>query len=130
MPKAQLDHFSIMFFIRSGVADQLQSNFATDLRCILKVVFLINASLEEDKKADPSVDEECGENVRAAVSESSSVEEAMEAHESYVEEDADDDVDASVDSPLVFPLPVEESPANDAGKLPLSISCSFRFWQL
>ena len=37
-----------LFVCISGVADQLQTNFASDLRNILKVVFQINATPEED----------------------------------------------------------------------------------
>ena len=37
-----------LFVCISGVADQLQTNFASDLRNILKVVFQINSTPEED----------------------------------------------------------------------------------
>lgn len=36
----------------AGVADQLQTNFAADLRQILRAVFLINCSQEEEEKPE------------------------------------------------------------------------------
>ena len=43
------------------MADQLQSNFATDLRSILKVVFLINASREDEEEEGEEEEEEAAE---------------------------------------------------------------------
>ncbi|KAF0309216.1 Lateral signaling target protein 2 [Amphibalanus amphitrite] len=43
-----------LFVCISGVADQLQTNFASDLRNILKVVFQINATPEEDSSGELS----------------------------------------------------------------------------
>ena len=42
--KSSEDLIHRLFVCISGVADQLQTNFASDLRAILKAVFLINAS--------------------------------------------------------------------------------------
>lgn len=39
-----------LFVCIAGVADQLQTNFAADLRQILRVVFLMNCTQEEDEK--------------------------------------------------------------------------------
>lgn len=39
-----------LFVCIAGVADQLQTNFAADLRQILRAVFLINCSQEEEEK--------------------------------------------------------------------------------
>nr|CAD7407011.1 unnamed protein product [Timema cristinae] len=43
-PKSSDDLIHRLFVCIAGVADQLQTNFAGDLRNILKSVFLINAS--------------------------------------------------------------------------------------
>lgn len=42
----------------SGVADQLQTNYASDLRKILKCVFLINQSPPEEPKKGELVEED------------------------------------------------------------------------
>lgn len=57
-----------LFVCISGVADQLQTNFAGDLRHILKCVFLINAA--EDRTSDNSIIDippECCENGEEAL---------------------------------------------------------------
>lgn len=90
-----------------GVADQLQSNFATDLRGILKVVFHINASAEEEEE-----DEEQSKEKSSKPTSESSVEEGLEAHECFVEERDQIEETLPEDLPLVFPLPVEESPSH------------------
>lgn len=41
-----------LFVCIAGVADQLQTNFAADLRQILRAVFLINCSQEEDDQPE------------------------------------------------------------------------------
>jgi lateral signaling target protein 2 len=41
-----------LFVCIAGVADQLQTNFAADLRQILRSVFLMNCSQEEDEKPE------------------------------------------------------------------------------
>lgn len=47
-----------LFVCIAGVADQLQTNFASDLRNILKCVFLMNSSqtIEDTESTDPSID--------------------------------------------------------------------------
>lgn len=46
-----------LFVCIAGVADQLQTNFASDLRNILKSVFLMNQTAEEDPEPEPETDE-------------------------------------------------------------------------
>ena len=55
--KSSEDLIHRLFVCISGVADQLQTNFASDLRAILKAVFLINASQVEEEE-DVEVDDE------------------------------------------------------------------------
>jgi len=59
--KSSEDLIHRLFVCISGVADQLQTNFASDLRAILKAVFLINAS-----QADEDEIERNGRNSDAA----------------------------------------------------------------
>ena len=105
---------ALLFISTAGVADQLQSNFATDLRAILKVVFQINASQDEEEEEE--AEEEAATTSKAA-SESSSVEEAMEAQECFIEEPDDNEEEGSSELPSLFPLPIEESPSRQASKL-------------
>ena len=108
------------------MADQLQSNFATDLRSILKVVFLINASRDDDEEEEEEKEAEDESAKVKTVSESSSVEEAIEAHESFVEEEEEDEEEQNVGGggrsegvlpsmTSLFPLPIEESPSHQPG---------------
>jgi hypothetical protein len=96
-----------------GVADQLQSNFASDLRAILKTVFMVNASSEEE--------ENDAEEITKRASESSSVEEGVEADEEMEgdqeEEDAEEEKQEQEKSMVLFPLPPEESPTHEAGRV-------------
>ncbi|XP_057375013.1 lateral signaling target protein 2 homolog [Daphnia carinata] len=50
--KSSEDLIHRLFVCISGVADQLQTNFASDLRAILKAVFLINASPTEEEPVE------------------------------------------------------------------------------
>lgn len=45
-----------LFVCVAGVADQLQTNFASDLRNILKAVFLINATNNSESSTDNSIE--------------------------------------------------------------------------
>lgn len=56
--KSSEDLIHRLFVCISGVADQLQTNFASDLRAILKAVFLINASQTEEVVAEECDEEE------------------------------------------------------------------------
>ena len=47
-----------LFVCIAGVADQLQTNFAGDLRHILKCVFLMSATTTNSSKAEEEVPEE------------------------------------------------------------------------
>ena len=102
-----------------GVADQLQSNFATDLRAILKVVFQINASQDEEEEYEEEAKEEEA-NAAKTASESSSVEEALEAQERLLEEveyEDEQEESSSLTLPSLFPLPIEESPSHQSNRL-------------
>lgn len=47
-----------LFVCIAGVADQLQTNFAADLRNILKAVFLMNQTIDvpEEKSESPTIE--------------------------------------------------------------------------
>lgn len=51
-----------LFVCIAGVADQLQTNFASDLRNILKSVFLINATSSSDNNIESSIEYHPSEN--------------------------------------------------------------------
>lgn len=48
LPRSSEDLVHRLFVCIAGVADQLQTNFASDLRNILKCVFLMNSSQSEN----------------------------------------------------------------------------------
>lgn len=54
--KSSEDLIHRLFVCIAGVADQLQTNFAADLRNILKAVFLLNQSIEPEPKAEETIE--------------------------------------------------------------------------
>lgn len=109
--KSTEDLIHRLYVCISGAADQLQSNYAADFRSILRVVFQINVTLDEEPIAnqDMSPDAGCEDNV-----DSSSTSESMTNATSYNEQNEVDQIEGGASSsPPPFPRLQEGLPVID-----------------
>ena len=71
--KSSEDLIHRLYVCISGAADQLQTNFAGDFRSILKYVFIMNSSQEEEEEDVPETDEKSQESLSLSDNEESDV---------------------------------------------------------
>ena len=72
--KSSEDLIHRLYVCISGAADQLQTNFAGDFRSILKYVFIMNSSQDEEEEDDvPETDEKSNESLSLSDNEESDV---------------------------------------------------------
>ncbi|XP_059468991.1 lateral signaling target protein 2 homolog isoform X2 [Neocloeon triangulifer] len=92
-----------LFVCVAGVADQLQTNFAGDLRNILKCVFLMNASEQSEEEEDDVLKETENENCDHVINDddNTNVENAEEAMQSLeaIEASPPEGVGSTFESP-------------------------------
>ena len=98
--KSSEDLIHRLFVCISGVADQLQTNFASDLRAILKAVFLINASQSEDpqtpEESESAPPPEASRQVSSEAAAADAAERAsIGTDEDVIEDEQEDDEDVA-----------------------------------
>ncbi|XP_034944155.1 lateral signaling target protein 2 homolog [Chelonus insularis] len=123
-----------LFVCIAGVADQLQTNFASDLRNILKCVFLMNSSQVENEQEPVSVNQPQQPEDNLHPIEAHDTNGDLQRHDIFHEEDEDDPDESTITNETMCPVTergeecVERAPAwipdNDA---PRCMACHAGF---